>query len=258
MIGKLLSHYKIESELGRGGMGVVYLAADTKLDRTVAIKFLVTDVTTDDVAKERFVREAKAAAAVEHDAICAIHEIGESEDGQTYIVMPFYEGATLKEMIAQGPLEPLKVMHLASQIASGLAAAHSKDVVHRDIKPGNILVDKSGRIKILDFGLAKLGGQMDLTKTRSSVGTIPYMAPEQIRGEPIDQRTDIWALGAVMYEMLTGERPFRGEYEQAVTYSILNVDPPPISDHRADLPDGLEDLVRKCLAKDSGERYETA
>ncbi|MCH8247833.1 MAG: protein kinase [Bacteroidetes bacterium] len=255
MIGESLSHYKIESELGHGGMGIVYLAADTKLDRTVAIKFLASDLTTDKVAKERFVREAKAAAAVEHESICAIYEIGETSDGQTYIVMPFYRGKTLKEMIAEGPLDPLKVMDLASQIAEGLAAAHAKGVIHRDIKPGNVLVGDRGRVKILDFGLAKLGSQTDLTKSRSSMGTVPYMAPEQIRGETISERTDIWALGAVMYEMLAGTRPFHGEYEQAITYSILNVDPPGLS---SELPEGLENLVRRCLAKNASERYQSA
>ncbi|GMQ82566.1 MAG: serine/threonine-protein kinase [Rhodothermia bacterium] len=274
MIGRTFSHYKIETELGRGGMGIVYLAADTKLDRRVAIKFLAPDLTTDKVAKERFIREAKAAAAVEHESICAIYEIGEvplrgssevsgasaeeigeTSDGQTYIVMPYYEGNTLKELIAEGPMDPLKVLDLATQIAGGLSAAHSKGVVHRDIKPGNILVGHRGRIKILDFGLAKLGGQMDLTKSRSSIGTVPYMAPEQIRGETSDERTDIWALGAVMFEMLAGTRPFHGEYEQAVAYTILNVDPPPL---RTGLPEGLEDLIIRCLAKDPAHRYQSA
>ena len=255
MIGESLSHYKIESELGHGGMGIVYLAADTKLDRTVAIKFLASDLTTDKVAKERFVREAKAAAAVEHESICAIYEIGETSDGQTYIVMPFYRGKTLKEMIAEGPLDPFKVMELATQIAGGLAAAHAKGFIHRDIKPGNVLVGDRERVKILDFGLAKLGSQTDLTKSRSSMGTVPYMAPEQIRGETISEQTDIWALGAVMYEMLAGTRPFHGEYEQAITYSILNVDPPALS---SELPEGLENLVRRCLAKIASERHQSA
>ena len=257
MVGESISHYRIESELGHGGMGLVYLAADTALDRTVAIKFLVSDLTSDDVAKERFVREAKAAAAVEHDSICAIYEIGETDDGQTYIVMPYYEGKTLKELIADGPLDPTKAVDLAIQIGGGLVAAHAKGVVHRDIKPGNVLVTKRGKAKILDFGLAKLSGQMGLTKTRSSVGTIPYMAPEQIRGGSIDERTDIWALGAVMYEMLAGRRPFHGEYEQAVTYSILNVDPPRLESVRDDLPDSLADVVHRCLAKSPEDRYQT-
>ncbi|NND73245.1 MAG: protein kinase, partial [Rhodothermales bacterium] len=257
MLGQTLAHYEIESQLGQGGMGVVYLARDTKLDRVVAIKFLTADLTVDDTARERFIREAKAAAAIQHETICAIHEIGETESGETYIVMPHYEGRTLKELIGEGPLEPMRAMSIAQQIAGGLAAAHAKGVVHRDIKPGNVLVDARGRVKILDFGLAKLSGQMDLTRSKSSVGTVPYMAPEQLLAKTIDERTDIWALGALMYEMLTGRRAFEGEYEQAVSYAIVNTEPPPPHEHVAGIPAGVENIVMKCLAKDPGKRYQS-
>ena len=256
MIGVTISHYTIESVLGRGGMGVVYIAHDDTLDRTVAIKFLTADLTADDVAKNRFLREAQAAAAIQHEAICAIHEIGETDDGQMYIVMPFYEGQTLKDFVNGGPLPPKLVENFSRQIASGLQAAHNKGVIHRDIKPGNIIVDEHQHVKILDFGLAKLSGQMDLTQTSLSVGTVPYMAPEQLLSRTVDARTDIWALGAVMYEMLTGYRPFEGEYEQAVSYAIVNLDPKPPHEVVDGVPERLSQIVLKCLDKDPETRYQ--
>ncbi|MCH8123489.1 MAG: serine/threonine protein kinase, partial [Bacteroidetes bacterium] len=258
MIGKTVSHYTLGSELGRGGMGVVYRAKDSTLDRTVAIKFLASELTSNATARERFIREAKAAAAIEHQSICSIHEIAETEDGATYIVMPYYEGLTLKELIATGKQAPSKALDIGKQVASGLAAAHDKGVIHRDIKPGNVMLTTRNRAIILDFGLAKLGGGSDLTRSRSSVGTLPYMAPEQLRGEKVDQRTDIWGLGTVLYEMVSGQRPFQGEYDAAVTYSILNVDPTPLDSICDDLPEGFCNIIERCLAKNPEDRYQTA
>ena len=258
MIGNTLSHYTLGSELGRGGMGVVYRAKDSTLDRTVAIKFLASELTSNATARERFIREAKAAAAIEHQSICSIHEIAETEDGATYIVMPYYEGLTLKELIATGKQAPSKALDIGKQVASGLAAAHDKGVIHRDIKPGNVMLTTRNRAIILDFGLAKLGGGSDLTRSRSSVGTLPYMAPEQLRGEKVDQRTDIWGLGTVLYEMVSGQRPFQGEYDAAVTYSILNVEPAPLDSICDDLPEGFCNIIERCLAKNPEDRYQTA
>jgi len=256
MIGKTISHYRILEELGRGGMGVVYKAEDTKLKRTVALKFLPPELTRDKEAKERFIHEAQAASALEHNNICNIHEIDETEDGQTFIVMACYEGETLKEMIKRGPLKIEKALDIATQVAKGLHEAHEKGIVHRDIKPGNIMVTEKGQAKIMDFGLAKLAGQVRVTKTGTTVGTVAYMSPEQARGEEVDHRTDIWSYGVVLYEMTTGQLPFRGDYDQAVVYSILNEEPEPLTSVRQDVPNYLEQIVIKALEKDQSCRYQ--
>ena len=257
MIGKTVSHYTILEELGRGGMGVVYKAEDTKLHRTVALKFLPPEFTRDPEAKERFSHEAQAAAALNHPNICTVYEIDEHE-GQSFIAMEHIEGRGLKSMIAGGPLKLAASLDIAMQLAGGLAEAHDKDVVHRDIKPANIMITAKGRVKIMDFGLAKLRSQTVLTKEGTTLGTVAYMSPEQARGRPVDRRTDIWSLGVVLYEMIAGKRPFEGEYDQAMIYSVLNNAPEPLTAVRSGVPAELERIVCKCLEKDPAERYQTA
>jgi TolB-like protein/Flp pilus assembly protein TadD len=258
VIGKTISHYKILEELGSGGMGVVYKAEDTTLNRTVALKFLPPELTRDGEAKARLVREARAASGLQHHNICAIHEIAETADGQMFICMDCYDGVTLKEKIVGCPLPINEAIELADQIAGGLSEAHEAKIIHRDIKPGNIMVTRKGVVKILDFGLAKPAGMTTMTKTGTTVGTVLYMSPEQARGDKVDHRTDIWSLGVVLYEMITGRPPFRGDYESAVLYSILNESPEPITALRSGVPLELERITNKCLSKDPAERYQTA
>jgi serine/threonine protein kinase len=224
MIGKLISHYRIIEKLGEGGMGEVYLAEDLKLERKVAIKFLPQYMTRDKENVERFEREAKAAAALNHPNIVTIYEIAEV-DNQTFIVMEYIDGQSLRTKIENGISDLDEILDIINQICDGLSEAHKADIVHRDIKPENILIDKNGRVKILDFGLAKLKGVSKLTKETSTLGTIHYMSPEQVQGKEVDYRSDIWSLGVVLYEMLTGKIPFSGDYEQAIIYSILNENP---------------------------------
>ena len=257
MIGKTISHYRIIEKLGEGGMGVVYMAEDTTRGRTVALKFLPSQLTRDAEAKKRFIEEARAASALDHPNICTIHEVAQTEDGQTFIAMAYYEGKDLKGKIERGPLKLDEALDLAVQIAQGLAKAHGQGIVHRDIKPANILVTKDGLVKIVDFGLAKLVGAK-LTKTGQTLGTAQYMSPEQARGEEVDQRTDIWSLGIVLYEMLTGKHAFPGEYDQATLYAILNEEPEPATALRTGVPMELDRIVAKALAKKPGERYQHA
>ncbi|OVE78761.1 hypothetical protein BVY01_04455 [bacterium I07] len=251
MIPKTISHYNILSKLGEGGMGEVYLAEDTKLKRKVALKFLPAQMTKDKSAVERFKREAQAAAALNHPNIVTIYEIGEHE-GQIYIAMEHVDGHSLREEIEKGSMEVEKVVNVIKQICEGLDKAHKADIVHRDIKPENILIDTDGRVRILDFGLARMKGVSKLTKESSTLGTVKYMSPEQLKGETVDQRTDIWSLGVVMYEMLTGEVPFKGEYEQAVVYSILNETISP----QTDIPNDFGTIIRKILNKNQADRYQ--
>jgi len=257
MIGRTISHYKILEELGRGGMGVVYKARDTKLDRTVVLKFLPSDLTRDEEAKARFVQEAKAAAAPNHPRIVTIYEIGEHE-GQTFISMEFVEGESVRDLIDRGPLPLEKALDIVCQVADGLGKAHQAEIVHRDVKPENLLIDRDGRVRILDFGLAKLRGVTKLTTEASTLGTIQYMSPEQARGEDVDHRTDIWSIGVVLFEMITGQRPFKGDYEQAVIYSILNENPEPVTGLRTGVPLELERIILKALGKETGKRYRDA
>ena len=219
MIGKTISHYKILEKLGEGGMGVVYKAEDTKLKRTIALKFLPPEYTRDPNAKNRFIHEAQAASALDHPNICTIHEIDETENGQMFIVMAHCSGNTLKRKIEDGPLKLEEALGIFLQIAEGLAKAHEQGIVHRDLKSANVMINKDGVVKIVDFGLAKLSGQTELTKEGTTLGTVAYMSPEQTRGELVDHRTDIWALGVVLYQMLTRKLPFKGDYDQAVVYS---------------------------------------
>ncbi len=255
MIGKTVSHYKILGELGGGGMGVVYKAEDTKLKRIVALKFLRPFVLGSEDEKSRFVHEAQAAAALDHPNICTVHEIDEVE-GQTFIAMAYIKGQSLKEKIESGPLKLDEALDIALQLAEGLQAAHEKGIVHRDIKSANVMVAENGQVKITDFGLAKSAEQTKITKTGTTMGTVAYMSPEQARGEEVDHRTDIWSLAVVLYEMITGQKPFRAEYEHAVVYSIMNEEPENMTNLRQEVPVELASIVSKAMAKDVKDRYQ--
>jgi len=257
MIGKTISHYKILEELGRGGMGVVYKAEDTKLRRTVALKFLTPQALGTEDEKARFIHEAQAAAALNHPNICTVYEIDELE-GRSFIAMEYIEGRSLRDIIASGPMKLEIAQGIAIQIAGGLHAAHQRQIVHRDIKPANIMITGEGRVKIMDFGLAKSPGRTQLTREGTTLGTVAYMSPEQSRGEAVDSRTDIWSLGVMLYEMVTGQAPFRGDYEQAVIYSILHEDPEPVTALRTGVPVELERIAHKAMAKNASDRYQRA
>ncbi|MCK4835332.1 MAG: protein kinase, partial [Candidatus Aminicenantes bacterium] len=252
----IISHYKILEKLGQGGMGVVYKAEDTKLDRLVALKFLPKQFSINEEEKKRFIHEAKAAAALDHPNICSVYEIDETEDGQMFIAMAYYEGETLKDKITSGPLPLTEVIDIAIQVAEGLNKAHKKDIVHRDIKAANIMMTNDGVAKIVDFGLAKLKGQTKLTKEGTTLGTVAYMSPEQTTGEETDHRSDIWSLGVLLYEMITGKLPFKGEYEQAIMYAIMNEEQEPITGLRTGVSMDLEKIINKYLEKKSSNRYQ--
>ncbi len=255
MVGQTISHYKILEKLGSGGMGDVWKAEDTKLGRPVALKLLASHLLRDEEARKRFRREAQAAASLSHPNVTAIHEIDEA-DGETFLALEYVEGETLEQRIEQGPLPLQDALDIARQIAEGLQAAHAKGIVHRDIKPGNVLITPDGRVKILDFGLALLTERSKLTNLDTTVGTVAYMSPEQTQGSGTDHRTDIWVLGVVLYEMVTGQHPFKGDYDKAVMYSILNEEPEPITALRTGVPMELEVAVSKALAKKHTERYQ--
>jgi len=255
MIGKRISHYKILEKIGEGGMGVVYKAEDTKLKRTVALKFLPPELTRDFQAKARFIQEAQAAAALDHPNICTVHEIGETE-GASYIVMPYVKGQSLKERIASAPLSVEEALAIAGQVAEGLKEAHERGIIHRDIKPANIMLTEKSQAKIMDFGLAKLEAGVDLTRTMAVIGTAAYMSPEQARGEEVDHRTDIWSFGATLYEMLTGQKPFGYKHDQALLYSILNDTTEAVSRVRPEISRSLDGVIQKALEKDRSRRYQ--
>jgi serine/threonine-protein kinase len=255
--GKIFAgRYQIVEELGRGGMGVVYKAIDNKLKRTVALKFLPVEWTYDPQAKERFVREAQAAAVLDHPNICTVHEIDEADD-RMFISMAFIQGESLKTKIDRGPLKIDTVLDFGMQVAEGLREAHKEGVIHRDIKSANIMITESAQAKIMDFGLARVRGGTLLTKEGMTMGTIAYMSPEQARGEAVDHRSDIWSLGVVLYEMLAGRLPFQGEHDQAVIYAILKEQPKPLSAVRPEIPAPVEQVVGKALEKKPEDRYQS-
>ena len=254
MIGRAISEYRLVEKIGGGGMGEVWKAEDLKLEAAVALKFLPPELTRDADAKERFLREARVSFGLDHPNIGTVHGVGETDEGRLFIIMPFYEGETLDRKIQRGPIDPGEIRRLFTQLASGLSYAHDRGVVHRDVKPSNLMVTTEGALKILDFGIALLGDHTILTQTGTTAGTAAYMSPEQTRGEKVDARTDVWSAGVVLYEMLTGVRPFRGEYEQVVLYSILNTNPDPVASVREGIPDDLAAICEGCLAKDRERR----
>ena len=258
MEGQTLSHYRVLEKLGGGGMGVVYKALDTKLNRHVALKFLPPELTRDDDARERFILEAQAASALDHPKICTIHEIDATPEGHQFIAMAYYEGETLKKRIARGPLPVAEALDIAMQVAQGLSKAHDAGIIHRDIKPANLMFTKDGLVKIVDFGIAKLLGVTGPTQTGTTLGTVSYMAPEQINGEEADQQTDVWALGAVLYEMLTGQTPFQGDRPVAVMNAISNRTPDSPHALRAEIPAGVASVVIRALEKPTDKRYPSA
>ncbi len=255
--------YRLTKRIGRGGMGVVYLAHDDRLGRDVALKFIPVHLSENENARRRLVAEARAASALDHLNICTIFDIGEADDGRTYIAMAYYPGQTLRERLEGGPLSIDEAVWITDQIVEALSAAHARGIIHRDIKPGNVFLAHSKSapeketVKLLDFGLAKMAG-LELTQTGATMGTVAYMSPEQADGKPVDHRSDIWSVGVLLYDMLAGERPFRGEHAQSVIYAILNKDPQPLESIRPGIPEHLRRVVHKCLAHDPASRYQGA
>src|SRR6202158_4522297 len=264
MIGQKFSHYRIIEQIGAGGMGVVYRAHDEQLDRDVAIKVLPPRTLGDETARTRFRQEALSLAKLNHPGIATVHEFN-TQDGTDFLVTEYIPGITLDRKLAGGMLPTDEIIALGLQLAQGLAAAHEQGIVHRDLKPGNLRITPEGRLKILDFGLARLmphasdlGMTATLTQSQEVTGTLPYMAPEQLRGEPADARTDLWASGAVLYEMATGRRPFRENNSALLINSILNQKPEPPSKSNTEISPGLENVILKALNKDPARRHQTA
>ena len=254
---ELAGKYKIEDVVGRGGMGIVYKAEDTKLKRQVALKFLPSELILDEEARKRFVLEAQTAAGLSHPNICTIHEINE-QDGESFIAMEYVEGQTLRDKLNTGSLEIEDILDIAIQVALGLEEAHKKNIIHRDIKSANIMITEKGQAKIMDFGLAKIKGATILTREGTTLGTVAYMSPEQARGAEVDQRTDIWSLGVVLYEMLSEELPFKGDREASILYSVVHEEPKPIKEIKRDIPPELQQIVNKALKKKTESRYASA
>ena len=257
MVGETISHYRILEELGGGAMGVVYKAQDTRLKRLVALKFLPPGLTRDADAKQRFIHEAEAASALDDPHVCTIYDIDQSDDGQVFIAMAFYDGETLKRPIQRGSMSIDDVIAFSSQIASGLATAHAAGIVHRDIKPANIMITSKNEVKIVDFGIAKLSTQADLTGTGLSLGTVQYMAPEQFQGQ-VDARADLWALGVTMFEMLAGTRPFEGKTSMEVMNAVLHNSTPSVRGLRPNVPEPLAAVVERALQKKPAQRFASA
>ncbi|HZF10366.1 MAG TPA: protein kinase [Thermoanaerobaculia bacterium] len=257
LTGATVSHFRIAEPLGAGGMGVLYRAEDTRLGRTVALKFLAPELVREPVAKQRFLTEARAASALDHPNLCTILEIGETE-GLLFLAMPLYEGEGLERRIARGPLPLAQALDITTQTLQGLAKAHRNGIIHRDIKPSNLFLTGDGVVKVLDFGIAKLTGEAGPTRSGSFLGTPTYMAPEQTRGGEIDARADVWSMGVVLYEMLAGRRPFAGGTDVAVVHAVLHRSPEPLSSLRPDVPEDVERIVAAMLAKDPEQRYRDA
>ncbi len=258
MEGQTISHYQVLERLGGGGMGVVYKARDLKLKRLVAVKFLPPELTRDQEAKERFMQEAQAASSLDHHNICTIYEIDQTGDGRLFMVMALYDGETLRDRLRRGPLPIDQALDVALQVAQGLLKAHAAGIAHRDIKPANLMFTADGVVKIVDFGVAKLIGQTGMTGPGTTLGTVAYMSPEQTRGMEVDERTDLWALGAVLYEMIAGQPPFAGEVAVAVATAIQQREPAPLTSVRSGVPLDVERLVSRALRKAQDERFQTA
>src|SRR3989441_5311568 len=266
-VNSIISHYCIVSKIGAGGMGEVYLAQDTKLDRKVAIKFLPESLVADEQARKRLVREARAAAKLDHPNICSIYEVSE-DDGRSFIVMQHVEGETLDVRMKRKPLDLSESLSLASQVADALAEAHTHGIIHRDIKPSNIIITPRGQAKVMDFGLAKTAPATGAIETEAEtksllttpgmiIGTVPYMSPEQVRGEKVDARTDIFSFGVMLYEMLSGQQPFASESAAATASASLTLEPPPLARYGDECSEELQRILRKCLEKDRERRYQT-
>ena len=256
--GDSIGRYRIVRAIGRGGMGVIYLASDPRLNRLVALKLLPAHLSVDSNARRRFEEEARAASLLDHTNIATVYEVDETADGRLFIAMAYYEGETLRDKLQRGALAITDVVTLAIQIADGLKAAHAAGLVHRDIKPGNIIVTSKGVAKIVDFGIARIATD-EITQNSATAGTIAYMSPEQTRGAPPDPRMDVWSFGVMLYEMLTGARPFRGDRDEIVIFAIRNDDPQPVGQLREGvIPEELVHIVERCLRKNAAERYEDA
>jgi serine/threonine protein kinase/tetratricopeptide (TPR) repeat protein len=255
--GSMIAQYRLVKHLGGGGMGVVYQAVDTRLDRTVALKFLGTQLGSDPSARERFLVEARSAAALDHPHICTVLEIGETPAGRPFIAMPYYDGETLKDRVRRGPLAISEALEIAGQLARGLEAAHRLGIVHRDMKPANVMITPDGIAKIVDFGIAKMT-DVAITQTGSTIGTLAYMSPEQASGEQVDHRTDLWSLGVILYEMLTGTRPFSGSSEQAVRKAILEASPAPLPPGTSEAVPRLQGILERAMSRDLDRRYASA
>ncbi len=265
MIGKTVGHYRITARLGAGGMGEVFLAEDTRLERKAAIKFLPAEVAADPERRQRFLNEARAASALNHPHVCVVYDVGETEDGLPFIAMEFVEGQSLVALVNQGPLEISRLVDIVLQVADALDAAHNRRIVHRDIKPGNISLNERGQVKVLDFGLAKRMptekdeqlGTKDLQQTQQGqvLGTPCYMSPEQALGKELDQRSDLFSVGVVLYELATGQRPFTGPNFPDIVDKIVHGQPPAIARLNYNVPAELERITLKCLQKQPDRRY---
>ena len=258
LTGSTVSHYEVLERIGTGGMGVVYKARDTALNRLVALKFLPSRLTGDEEATRRFVEEARTASALDHAHICTVHEISQTTDGLLFMVMSYVPGETLKERIARETLPVEDALDIAIQVTEGLMEAHEHGIAHRDVKPGNVLITPEDRVKIVDFGLASLVGLPPENKPGLFMGTLLYMSPEQLRNEPVDHRSDIWSLGVTMYEMLAGRPPFGTSDDQPVVHAILYEAPRPLAELRPDVPAELASIIDRCLRKDRAERHRLA